>query len=280
MGADVPLGGGVALVVGAAGAPVPVYQWTRDGLTIPSATGPELDLANARPADGGVYRVNVAQLIRRGDEQGGGDPVIQTYTGWRNANFTAQEIAAGLAAGNYDYNGDGVPNLLEYALGRDPRAGNGGSGGASLPSVSLTPGGALQIQFNRDGGKTELAYTVEVSSDLQTWTAVAASTAGGATANLGGAGTITESSLGGGVMSVVVRGRAGDGLGWIAVRPPAGDGSVNLRPLRSGFGVRRDTSPLFAFQRRVASFPFGEADHRSSRLRRIVRTRRVAVGPG
>ena len=74
-----------------------------------------------------------------------------------------------------------------------------------LAVLSLRPtGGALQFQFTRDTGRTDIAYTVEASSDLLNWTAIARSVAGGSTTGLGGAAMVSESAPIGGVTMVTV----------------------------------------------------------------------------
>ena len=61
---------------------------------------------------------------------------------------------------------DGLNNLLKYAFGLDPTRVDAAAG---LPVVSRT-GGSLTLSFIRRHDVTDLTYTVEVSSDLQTWT--------------------------------------------------------------------------------------------------------------
>jgi hypothetical protein len=53
---------------------------------------------------------------------GGGEAAAGiTFTGWRNSRFTEEEINAGLADPNEDADQDGLVNLMEFALGSDPR---------------------------------------------------------------------------------------------------------------------------------------------------------------
>ena len=70
------------------------------------------------------------------------------------------------ASDSADPDGDGVPNLLEYALGTDPMAAQNAPVVATQISNSR-----LQISFPRV--RSELTYTVEASSDLVTWTTIA-----------------------------------------------------------------------------------------------------------
>ena len=201
VGVTVAQGAGATLLATATGAPAPTFQWAHDGTVVPGAIGPQLNFSAAQPADAGMYVVTVSNSSGNVTSAAVALKVIQTYANWQSTYFSPQEITAGLAAEGYDFNGDGLPNLLEYALGRDPRNGSGGS----MPAVSIPLGGTLQIQFSRDSGKTDLAYIVDASSDLQTWTAIAQSTAGGAMSNLGSAGQIVETATAGGLVNVTVQ---------------------------------------------------------------------------
>ena len=94
--------------------------------------------------------------------------VAKTYTGldnWRLAYF-GSIAATGSAASTADPDGDGVVNLLEYALSTHPTVAN---------SAALTVGGAvagkLTLSFFR--ARDDLTYSVESTADLVTWTTVA-----------------------------------------------------------------------------------------------------------
>lgn len=73
---------------------------------------------------------------------------------------------------------DGVPNLLKYALGRNPRQPNGGESWIRAERVMHTPPGSLQslphwaFRFERAAGRTDVTVAAEVSSDLIQWTAL------------------------------------------------------------------------------------------------------------
>lgn len=107
---------------------------------------------------------------------------------WRQS-FFGSPADSGSGADAFDYDSDGLANLLEYALGTSPVA---PSGPAS--SVSLS-GGRLAISFQRIADPA-LTYTVQVANDLAgTWTtlAVAGNPSTGA-ANVAGLVTVTDTA--------------------------------------------------------------------------------------
>jgi hypothetical protein len=60
--------------------------------------------------------------------------------------------------------GDGITNLMKYALGLDPKK----MGVPGLPSSGRTSG-YLTLTFNRQKIATDITYHVEASSDLKSW---------------------------------------------------------------------------------------------------------------
>jgi hypothetical protein len=111
---------------------------------------------------------------------------------WRLGNFgDTTNTAPGNNEGDPD--GDGVSNLAEYALGGNPNLVDAAD---ILPTYSLDASGRVQINFKRDPAKTDLTYTVQSSSSLEvpSWTDIARSVAGAATAATpGGAFSVAES---------------------------------------------------------------------------------------
>ncbi|MCX6854847.1 MAG: hypothetical protein NTV80_08065, partial [Verrucomicrobia bacterium] len=117
-----------------------------------------------------------------------------TAYSWQFQNFSVPELLdASLIDDLADPDSDGVPNLIEYALGLNPRS-TASSGlpvtridniGAtaqsesssnevqlfSTPTVDLTSGKRyLAYTVNRSGGiRQDIDYIVEVSDDLVTW---------------------------------------------------------------------------------------------------------------
>jgi hypothetical protein len=116
----------------------------------------------------------------------------QTFT-LTTATLAANYIASfGLTGSNavltFDYDGDGIANLMEYGLGLDPTIAEL----KGLPIVTLKDYSGtkyLSMLFNRSSLATDLTYIVQASSDLTTWTNLGTSSAGGMTS---GAGFVTE----------------------------------------------------------------------------------------
>lgn len=93
-------------------------------------------------------------------------PTLTALETWRLAQFSTADNS-GTAADTYDYDGDGLSNLLEYASGTDPKAAN------ASPVTVGTSGSFLTLSFKRIDDPA-LTYTVKGRSDLVTgtWTAV------------------------------------------------------------------------------------------------------------
>ena len=71
-----------------------------------------------------------------------------------------RSIAGDLA----DPDHDGLPNLVEYALGLDPLS----PGTVAIPKLG-SANGYLTLTFTRPLSATDVSYIVQVSSDLATW---------------------------------------------------------------------------------------------------------------
>jgi len=92
--------------------------------------------------------------------------LAQTYYGWDNFHFTAEERDIVAIAGPYaDPDGDGRVNWLEYALGCDPRVPDQASVGLCFV-VADAPRHAALV-FNRMPNALDVGYAVWATGDLK-----------------------------------------------------------------------------------------------------------------
>lgn len=92
--------------------------------------------------------------------------VILTATGyesWATRLFTSAQTAAGLSSPGADPDADGLANLAEYALGKNPLAPTAG------PFVTLDPS-TRTAAFQRPAGVTDVTCILQSSDDLGRWT--------------------------------------------------------------------------------------------------------------
>ena len=91
------------------------------------------------------------------------------YAAWRQQQFNPSDLASPGISGDYaDPDRDGIPNLMEYALGLSPNT----PSPAGLPLVGMQAVGGktyLTLTFTKLRALADIGYTVQVSSDLQTW---------------------------------------------------------------------------------------------------------------
>jgi hypothetical protein len=93
---------------------------------------------------------------------------------WRKHHF-GTAANEGEAADLADPNGNGVTNLLEYALGGDPK----GGGPVRLPKYDVNGSGTLSLSFTHDANLTDVVLTVQVAgSPGGPWMDLAGSTGG------------------------------------------------------------------------------------------------------
>ena len=83
---------------------------------------------------------------------------------WLRGNFTTAELGNPLVSGDAaNPDGDGLPNLLEYALGLSPKSADGN------PLTPTVTGGVFSMSYPQSKSAVDVALTVEWSPDLKTW---------------------------------------------------------------------------------------------------------------
>lgn len=87
---------------------------------------------------------------------------------WLQEHFGTVDANDPLAGDGATPANDGVPNLIKYSLGLDPRLPATASG---LPTVAVS-NSAVSLSFNRMKNATDITYRVETSSDLANWTEI------------------------------------------------------------------------------------------------------------
>ncbi|HPA20305.1 MAG TPA: Calx-beta domain-containing protein [Verrucomicrobiae bacterium] len=108
--------------------------------------------------------------------------------GWRLDHFGSPDNI-GIGANEADPDGDGHPNLEEYAFKTDPL------GATSRPVFvqELVPGAGIAIGFDRDPALGDIDLIVESSDDLVSWRTVAQSLVGGACTSTDSGWSVGES---------------------------------------------------------------------------------------
>lgn len=166
LGVEASVGDRVVLRVAATGGGDLTFQWLRAGNSLPGQTGPELVIAEASEADSGTYTVVVFSggLTVESDPAAvsiGAAPTDLTFAAWA----ARYEMPVGKAGLLDDADDDGVRNLLAFAYGMDPVAGDR----SRLPaSAIVTIDGARYLQFSyvRRTDAPTLTYTARAATTV------------------------------------------------------------------------------------------------------------------
>ena len=116
--------------------------------------------------------------------------ISTAFTAWQTTHFNSSELAnAAVSGDDADPDGDGLANLAEFALGRDPRLADAA---AAWTTAVQNIGGAdyLTLTFKRRAPALDLAYAVQSSGDLASWSSGPVQV-GSAAANGDGTETVT-----------------------------------------------------------------------------------------
>lgn len=112
------------------------------------------------------------------------------YDFWKFSYFGANDNNPAVAGNLADPDGDGIPNILEYAFGSNPT-----SADTNSPLAGTIVSNHFQLQFYRNAFATDLNYSAQAAANLTgTWSnLVSYSAATGWVTNTPGA-TVTESA--------------------------------------------------------------------------------------
>ena len=157
--------------IGFTATPITLTATASSGLTVTYlVTGPATVLGNSLTLTGvGTVSITAQQAGDAGYYAAPDVPrsfnVTANYASWQLDNFTALEIGLMQAEPNAVYGQDGLPNLVKYALGLDPKV-NATSG---LPEVSTDATHWLYTYSRPTALSGEVTYVVEYSTNLTTW---------------------------------------------------------------------------------------------------------------
>jgi len=157
--------------------PITLTATASSGLpvTFTLVSGPAIVSGNQLTLTGAGY-ITVRATQGGDDNYGPASPVERTFFvegnfgAWRATQFDATERDDLAVAGPMaDPDQDGLTNLIEYALGQDPKSATV----AGTPEVATNTSYWL-FTFTRPKDRPDLTYTVESSVDLVNWTTVSA----------------------------------------------------------------------------------------------------------
>jgi len=185
-----PLNGNLTLSVAAVGTGTLTYQWQKNGAnlangptgfgsTISGATTDSLTILNVQNDDAGSYD---AVVTNPGLSVTSSNAVLDypvanptgyanTYDTWKAGAFTpADQTNSNVSGAFANPSGDGISNLMKYALGLNPYQ----CAAAGLPVFSLvTQDGlsypALTYSVPSVNAPSDILYVPESSTDSQTW---------------------------------------------------------------------------------------------------------------
>ncbi len=164
------VGSSVSLTVLAAGNPELSYQWQRSGTDLPGATDRTLTLDDLQTGNAGDYTVRVTNGFGSVTSAPATVSVIRegSLAGWLLDYFSPSELEAALVRTlSADADNDGFSNLLEYAMGTNPRS-------VTAPPFTVAATQEYWIfTYSRPADRTDASYVVETSTDLISWSSTA-----------------------------------------------------------------------------------------------------------
>lgn len=142
----------------------PQVAWYPDGseVTIAAIPGSNFTFSQWEGSVGGALSPLVVVMD---DSKTATARFLSPYQQWKEAYFSQSEIdATEFAWPASDPDGDGIPNLLEYALGLHPRQ----PSQWGLPEIAFD-GAFFSLTYRKDPSKPDIGWQVEVSQTLGGW---------------------------------------------------------------------------------------------------------------
>ena len=136
------------------------------GLTVDPTSG----LISGTATTAGFSDATISAINKGGTGSATLAILVQTrYAAWQSQIFSPYQLAdPAISADTANPGGDGIPTLMKYALNLNPWS-NGESG---LPVSSIVTTGSgiyLTLRYTQVPSATDITYTVQVSTDMQTW---------------------------------------------------------------------------------------------------------------
>ncbi|MBL9135953.1 MAG: carboxypeptidase regulatory-like domain-containing protein, partial [Verrucomicrobiales bacterium] len=164
-------GATATLSVTAEGTNPMTYQWLKDGTPLPNATNSILTLSGVQASDAAGYQARVRNAV--GTMLSRIARVTVSAADPYNAWAATQGLPAQAKQPEDDPDNDGLPNLLEFALGSSPTAATDDH----LPVLILTAQGDdqwLGFEIQRPRAAAGVRLVLQASTDLKTWSTVSA----------------------------------------------------------------------------------------------------------
>jgi subtilisin-like proprotein convertase family protein len=168
----------------AGGNPTPIFGLTGGPLPSGLSLSPDGVLSGTAKSGGTGSFPNITVMATNGISPDAMQTFSLTTATHADNYIESFGLTGGDAALTYDYDHDGLTNLMEYALGLDPTV----PSVLGLPVVTLKDYSGtkyLSMTFYRSSLAIDLTYTVQASSDLFSWTDVGTSIHGAPTTGLG-----------------------------------------------------------------------------------------------
>ncbi len=135
-------------------------------ITVPLASDALADTPESLVVNLGAPQIGGALLA---DRQQATVTIATAFTAWQATHFSSAEIADSAVSGDSaDPDGDGLANLTEFALGRNPRLADA-SGAWSTAVQKIGGVDYLTLTFKRRAPALDLTYAVQSSEDLAAW---------------------------------------------------------------------------------------------------------------